>query len=220
MKYLALASILVLAIIGSCTNEEITPRSYPRVNTQEVTNITSGGALFSAEITFTSAPILDHGFLWSEYSDVLFSYSDKISLGSKSGAGSFVANCDRSLQEGKTYYVRGYAISEDHTVYGDVVTFISLGGKAPIMKDFYPSLAIWDDTVTIVGENFSSVLSKNVVKFNDVEALILKASTDTLQAKVPYSLTKKFSTVSVSVVGNALHTAKEISTKGSCTDLH
>lgn len=202
MKRIAYGSIIALAFIGSCTKEEVTPRSYPRVKTLEVTNITSGGASFSAEIVYTSVPIVDHGFIWSENSDALFSNSDKILLGSKSGTGRFEAQCDRSLQEGKTYYVRGFAISEDHKVYGEVVTFVSLGGKAPSMKDFYPSLATWDDTVTIVGENFSSVLSKNVVTFNNVEALVLKASTDTLQVKVPFNLTEEFSTVSVSLVGN------------------
>jgi len=202
MKSLAYSSIIALAFIGSCTKEEVTPRSYPRVKTLEVTNITSGGASFSAEIVYTSVPILDHGFLWSEYSSALFSNSDIISLGSKSGTGRFDAQCDRSLEEGKTYYVRGYAISEGHTVYGDVVTFISLGGKAPIMKDFYPSLATWDDTVTIVGENFSSVLANNVIKFNELQANVFKASKDTLHVKVPYDLTEEFSSISVSVAGN------------------
>lgn len=202
MKNLAYASIIALAIIGSCTKEEITPRSYPRVKTLEVTNITSGGASFSAEIVYTSVPVVDHGFLWSEYSDALFSNSDKISLGSKSGTGRFEAQCDRSLLEGKTYYVRGYAISDDHKVYGDVVTFVSLGSKAPSIKDFYPSLAIWDDTVTIVGENFSSVLSNNVIKFNELQANVFKASKDTLHVKVPYDLMEEFSSISVSLAGN------------------
>lgn len=202
MKNLALASIVVLAIIGSCTKEEVTPRSYPRVNTLEVSNITSQGASFFAEIIYTSVPIQDHGFLWSDRSDVLFSNSDKISLGPKNGTGPFEAQCDRSLQGGKTYYVRGYAISEDHMVYGAVVKFVSLGSKAPLVKDFYPALATWDDTVTVVGENFSSVLSNNVIKFNEVEGSVLKAAGDTLHIKVPYGLIEEFSSVSVSRAGN------------------
>lgn len=202
MKKSALASIVALAIIGSCTKEEVTPRSYPRVNTLEVSNITSGGALLSAEIVYSSVQIVDHGFLWSDRSDALFSNSDKISLGPANGPGKFQANCERSLAAQKTYYVRGYAISEDHSVYGDIVTFVSLGSKAPVMKDFSPTLASWDDTVTVTGENFSTVPYNNIVKFDNIEASVLKATESTLEVKVPYQLAEEFSSISVSLSGN------------------
>lgn len=136
MKNSTVIAVIIFSIVGGCSKEEVTPRTFPRVNTIEATNITSGGATFKAEITFASVPMLDHGFLWSDYVLPLFYNSDKISLGSKTGTGTFEAICDRSLQEGKTYYLRAYAISEDHTVFGKIVPFVSLGSKAPVIKGF------------------------------------------------------------------------------------
>ena len=203
----------IIIILATCSKEEVTPRNYPRVNTLEVTDITSGGATFTGEIIFTSVPVLDHGFLWSEFGSALFENSDQISLGTKSGTGSFEAKCDRSLQEGKTYYVRGYAKSEDNIVYGDVVKFVSLGSKAPVINDFYPATASWGDTVTLVGENFSTVISTNFVKFNAISSRIITASKDTLRVQVPFELNAELSSITLTRVGNVSTLPKQFQLK-------
>ncbi|HTE32516.1 MAG TPA: IPT/TIG domain-containing protein, partial [Chryseolinea sp.] len=172
------------------------------VNTNEVDGITTAGALLHGEITFASVPILDHGFLWSDRAELTFGKADKISLGAMELPGSFEAQCDRGLKEGKKYYARAYAQSEDHIVYGDVVEFISLGGKAPLLKDFYPKTGSWHDTVTLVGQNLSVVTAGMVVKFNNSAAYIMSGSSDTVRVKVPFELTDKISTISLTLVGN------------------
>jgi len=204
-----LALFIVTLIVTGCTKEEVTPRVFPRVNTIQVTNITSGGATFKAEITFSSVPMVDHGFIWSKTGVQSFPNSDKISLGSRTGAGDFEATVDRSLEEGVKYYVRAYAISEDHTVFGKAVEFVSLGSKAPVFEDFFPTLGTWDDTVTIVGENFSQVLIENEVKFSGNSATVIKASPDTLQVLVPFDLNAEFSTLTLSLIGNSVALTKE-----------
>src|SRR5215204_12264 len=80
----------------------------------------------------------------------------------------------------KKYFMRAYAISEDFVVYGNTIEFISLGGKAPIVKDFFPATGTWDDTVTVVGENFSDQNRNNIVKFGEHTATVLRSSNDTL----------------------------------------
>jgi len=185
-------------MVIACSKEEVTPRTYPRVHTSDVINITSGGATFTGDITFSSVPIIDHGFLWTESGIPLFENADNISLGAKDGPGAIQAICERSLTEGKKYYVRGYAISKDNLVYGNIVEFVSLGSKAPILKDYYPASATWGDTVTIVGENFSRLNYANTIKFNAVQAIVLKAASDTLLVQVPYELNEEFSSISIS----------------------
>ena len=90
----------------------------------------------------------------------------------------------------------------DFVVYGNTVEFISLGGKAPVFKDFFPTTGTWGDSVTIVGENFSDQNRNNTVKFGQHTAPVLQSSKDTLFVVVPYQLTTESSNLSVSIFGN------------------
>ncbi len=206
--YSNLLTALIIFFFG-CTKEEVTPRVYPRVITVEATQITSAGATFKGEITFSNVEIKDHGFLWSTENSPNVIQSNKISLGSKPGIGQFEAKIDRALQDGIKHYLRAYAISDDFVVYGNTVEFISLGGKAPVVKDFYPTTATWGDTVTVLGENFSDEIRTNVVKFGDVGGPVVRANKDTLFVRVPLFLAKDLSTISVSIGGNSSHIEKQ-----------
>jgi hypothetical protein len=201
--------LAILLFFLGCTKEEITPREYPRVSTFDAVDITSDGVTFKGEITFSSVDIKDHGFVWSDVLGPLVSTANKISLGTRSGTGQFDAKCDRSLEEGKKYFMRAYAVSDDFVVYGNTIEFISLGGKAPLVKDFYPTIGTWSDSVTIVGENFGEQNRTNIVKFGQSTATVIRSTKDTLLAIVPGDLATKLSKVSVSLSGNSSSVAKE-----------
>lgn len=194
---------IALLLFFGCTKEEVSPRVYPRVSTTEAFDITSGGATFKGEITFSNVEIKDHGFVWSDATGPKVNTSNKISLGARSSAGQFDVRCERSLEEGKKYYLRAYAISDDFTVYGETVEFVSLGGKAPVVKDFFPSIGTWSDSVTIVGENFSDEKRINIVKFGSATATVLRSNKDTLLVGVPFDLADDFTKITVSVAGNS-----------------
>ena len=199
----------LIIFFSGCTKEEVTPRIYPRVITIEATDITSAGATFKGDITFSNVEIKDHGFLWSIENNPNVIQSNKISLGSKQGIGQFEAKIDRALQDGKKHYLRAYAISDDFVVYGNTVEFISLGSKAPVVKNFFPAIGTWGDTVTVVGENFSDEIRTNVVKFGDEGGPVVRANKDTLFVRVPLFLTKDLTTISVSIAGNSSHIEKQ-----------
>jgi hypothetical protein len=190
---------LAFCIVLGCTKEEPSPRNYPRVNTQTVSQITEAGAVFSGEITFASVPILDHGFVWSNVANADPGKGDILSLGPKSGAGPFSAPCTYALAQGGTYYVRAYALSEDHAVYGDMITFVSRGSSAPVLKDFYPKEGTWDDEITFVGENLSAVESNMTIEFGAYRAFIIQSSSDKIIARVPYQLSQRETPVSLSL---------------------
>lgn len=200
---------MALTFFFGCTKEEVTPRIYPRVSTIEAFDITSAGASFKGEITFSSVEIKDHGFVWSDSNSPTLGTANKISIGPGTGTGDFEIQCDRSLQEGRKYYLRAYALSEDFIVYGNTVEFVSLGGKAPVVKNFYPSIGTWSDTITLVGENFSDENRTNIVKFGDDNASVVRANKDTLFVKVPDVLTKDLTTITVSVAGNSTNIEKQ-----------
>jgi hypothetical protein len=201
--------LAILLFFFGCTEEETTPREYPRVSTVEAGDITSDGVTFKGDIIFSSVEIKDHGFVWSDVLGPLVSSANKISLGSKPGTGPFEGRGDRSLEDGKKYFVRAYAISDDFVVYGNTVEFVSLGSKAPVVKDFFPATGTWSDTVTVVGENFSDQNRTNVVKFGQNTASVIRSNKDTLLAIVPGDLTSHQTKLTVSVAGNSSSIAKE-----------
>jgi hypothetical protein len=186
-------------LLTTCGDDEVGSRSYPRVRTQAVTDINSTGALFQGEITFSSTAIIDHGFMWYTGASGL---AETFSLGPTSGKGKFQGRIERSLAENVKYHVKAYARSADHIVYGDVVDFISLGSNAPKAVKIIPEAGTWGDTLLILGENFARWKASNVVKFNDVESLVVKSSEDSLQVIVPAALASHKSDISVSFSGN------------------
>jgi hypothetical protein len=192
----------LILLLATCGEDDNATRPYPRVRTKSVTNITSEGAFFEGEITFSSVKIVDHGFVWSTDSNPTLENSDDISLGQRSGIGKFTSQIEWSLEEGKKYYVKAYAKSDDYTVYGDVAEFVSLGSKGPRLISVIPEIGTWKDTVVITGENFSEILKSNAVSFDTLSSRIIRNTKDSIICIVPQLLMKDISNVSVSVVGN------------------
>lgn len=114
--------VIVVAFAG-CTREEITARSYPRVRTHPVEMTSATVPVFRGEITFSSSEITDHGFVWDTNVALRLEYAENISLGPASGAKKFESLFGPNIQPGMTYYVKAYARSATHTVYGEMVEF-------------------------------------------------------------------------------------------------
>jgi hypothetical protein len=195
--------ITISTVFLTCTEEKVTPRAYPRVLTHPVSNITPGGATFNGEIFFTLVEVIDYGFVWSDAPSQQLGNTDYVSLGSRSNTGTFSAKIERSLEEGKTHYVRAYAQSAENTVYGPVQEFVSLGSKAPSIEDFEPKTGTWGDTIQIKGKNFSQVSGKNRVLLEDVETQIAFNSDTLLKIVVPQSFINSIGKIKVVVAGNS-----------------
>ncbi len=168
---MALFCANVLALLSSCEDDPV-KRDYPRVKTLEVTNITEAGATFTGEVLEEgNSEITEHGFVWAtRQPDV--EYSNKVLLGSFSSTGKFSADVGSNLAEGLTYQVAAFVISGEFTVYGEPVTFKSLGSEGLKMTGFSPESALCGDTITITGRNFSWVRGSNIVMFNDAQGLV------------------------------------------------
>lgn len=181
-----------------CSREEVEQRPYPRVRTRSVTNVTGTGAEFNGDITSTPTAILDHGFLWSLDQTPIFENSDSISLGAGS-KGVFSYRVSKNLFPNTNFYVRAYAKSKDYLVYGDIVSFVSLGSLVTFAIDsIYPTNHLMPgNIVTVFGKNFQEGLN---VKLNNK---ILKqinifeiASSTQFQFQLPDTI-DKISSVSI-----------------------
>ncbi|MEQ1585416.1 MAG: IPT/TIG domain-containing protein [Cyclobacteriaceae bacterium] len=192
-----LVGIVFILTLFTCTQEEITSRAYPRVRTSEVVNIGNTGSVFRGEITFASSEIIDHGFIWSANQSLDLNKVEKIRLGPKSGPGVFESEVGFGLAQGVKYYFKAFVQSDTHIVYGEILEFVSLGSLAPIIDDFNPKEASWNDTLTLIGRNFSGV-----VKFGDTEAEIMEHNDKVIKVKVPLGYVQPEGFISILFSGN------------------
>jgi len=203
--HLLIGSLLIL-LFTTCDDDKETLEE-PQVLTNDVTKITSFGALFSAQLQLgTKEPVQHYGFIWDSNPNVSLNFAEKIDLGAATKSGEFTAEVNSALEPNARYYVRAFAISKqgnlDHLIYGNEVTFISLGSEAPKISEITPTTGNMGDSVVIKGKNFSSKPEKNLVHFGQVEAAVFAASSDQLIVRVPESFDVASVPVSVSVYGN------------------
>lgn len=184
--------ILLSLALCTCTKEQVTSRLYPRIETGNVVNITSDGAVFQGKIIFMTGGISDHGFLWSMSETPVISNSDTVSMGTVLGQESFSLTLKKNLIQGQKYFVRAYAKTANYLVYGNIVSFISQGSVIPLsITSVSPSQHLMPgDTVTLIGENFGSdlqiKLGGKILKTNSVFWI----TDSSLKFKLPDTLSK------------------------------
>jgi hypothetical protein len=207
MIFMNKSRLLFLLIFTSisflmCNREEVTPREYPVLRTLAVKDITSTGAVFEADVKHLgSQKIIEHGFLWSFSSGLVLPNVDKAIINEEINKGKFSKEVESTLIEGKEYFVKAFIKTGEFLVYGNVVSFISLGSKGPKILDVKPLSGTIGDTVMIRGANFSFKEDQNIVQFEDKISRIIYTSDTLLKIIVP-GLSIVNNKVSVSTVGN------------------
>lgn len=196
----SMVAITLLGLLAKCNQDEVTSRAYPRLRTLPVTEITPQGATFSANIPFRgSFEIKDYGFIWSEKSSLSITNSERLIIDGNLQTNSFSFVVDNALRRASTYYVRSFLRTDDYIVYGEVVSFLSAGSKNPFIESFSPSTGILLDTLTILGENFSSI--SNQVTFNELDAEVISSTDRSIQVLVPSLLADEISGIRVNTKG-------------------
>lgn len=155
------------------------------------------------EITQVNQPVIDHGFVLSQYAQFPSTSSAIFRLGATSAKGKFQAKVEVELAAGVKYYVKAFAKTAEFTSYGSPREFVSLGSKAPQLASITPARGIWKDVVVLKGTNFSKVKSNLIVKFDSKVASVISSSTDSIVCQVPHELNVSPATVQVSVFGNS-----------------
>lgn len=195
--------ILVGVLFPGCEQDEPRHRDYPVVKTGSVNNITPDGARFHATVVSGDVEsITEYGFVWGTSSLLDLQHSERIIIQESPTERSFFYDVTFALEPMEEYHVRPYVISGNFTVYGDVVSFMSLGSQAPVIDDFEPKTATWGDTLTIYGSNFSYRSGTNRVLFGEMEGRIIENTNERLRVVVPHGLNTLTSQIAVEVVGN------------------
>lgn len=184
MKYRVFAIVLIVALFGSCKNDD-GPKGFPGVTTSPDLTITEEGVEVSAEIQNEHLfEIIDHGFVYSPIDNGNEESYDRVSLGPLTSL-SFSAKIDRNLRVGKSYVVEAYVKTKNRTVYGNPISFTSKGSKKPIINSFFPETAYYSDTITISGDYFSNKANENIISFGNRKVVPVFSDGTTLKVLVP-----------------------------------
>ncbi len=183
-----LGAFAFIAFTAACADEKVESRSYPVVDTKDVSDVNEHGATLNGEILDTGDGATDHGFLFNK-SPVLpatIDASDRISLGPTETAGKFATLANRNLASSQTYYVRAYAVSKKGTVvFGQELTFVSQGSEPPKFIDINPKAASVGDSILVTGSGFSDYRYNNLLRIGSQVAAVYKSKPDSLWATVP-----------------------------------
>lgn len=194
--------ISLLSVLVMCDKEEVTSRSYPRLKTLPVTEITSEGARFNAEIKFRGdLEVISYGFVWGESENPTKENSNRVIYSKNIQTDSYSKSIETTLKEEVYYFVRAFIETDDFIVYGENVNFLSLGSKAPEIKTINPNHGTIGDTITIQGSNFSYLDSTNRVFFDGIKSKIVSSS-DTLVKVIVPVVDKESVSVALSIFGN------------------
>jgi len=195
--------IFLLGLLIKCTKEEATSRDYPRIKTLPVTEITSGGAKFNAEIIFRGDfEVLRYGFVWNESGNPQKDSSERFLYTENIQTNKFSSIIETTLRENVSYFVRSFIETSNYTVYGTHQSFTSLGSTAPKINSINPLEGTVGDTVVIVGQNFSHLDKSNEVRFSDIRSEVFFSS-DTLIALVVPEIASQKNIVTLSIAGNS-----------------
>lgn len=202
MKVRQLVILLLSLMVIQCSEPEVTSRNYPRVSTLDVTNVSSVGARFNAEVIYLGDfEILSYGFVWSESDGPELGISEKKIFDGSNFTVNFSADIKTTLSNGIRYYVRPFVMTNKYTVYGKTVSFYSKGSGFPTISSFTPTTGKVGDTIEISGTDFSYRKGSMVVKFDSHVADIVSTSDTLIHVVVPPTLSSAQSAVRVSVVG-------------------
>jgi len=196
---LAVFIVLFLGFSG-CDKETVLPREFPKLRTAPVTDINTEGAHFEGIIEKEgSEPIIDWGFVWSVNQNPKLVTADYYMAKYQSGSKTLNHDVFSTLVAGENYFIKFYARTASYIVYGDEVTFESLGSRGPEIHDFDPKTGLINAEVNIHGAYFSIRGEANIVKFDTVTAFILATTDSLLKVMVPAGLGARSSKISVKV---------------------
>lgn len=115
---------LILSLLFGCKKFE--PERTIKIETGSVTNVSSTSCTAQGIILDKGKNgIIQHGFCWAVTQNPTTA-NNKTQLGSKSSTGNFSGNLT-DLLSNTIYYVRAYATNSVGTVYGDELSFRTLG---------------------------------------------------------------------------------------------
>lgn len=182
----AIIALIMSIFCISCKREESTPEVKPLLKTNEAILFTAngGGINLSGEFILSGKyGSIQYGFDLDTVST--FKQPIVIPVGSNKEPDRFGTITDAALKPNAQYYVRTWAKTEKYVVYGNTTSFQSKGSSAPVIDKIVPDIALWGDTLKLIGKYLDYFGRDNRVYFNDLLAANSWGKGDTIWAIVP-----------------------------------
>ena len=181
MKSKIFVILIITCFISGCKDAEMKTFNFPFLVTEPVLEIDANGATFTATVIVSGKDtITEYGFIWS---DGLTNF--KTSVINNSILKEFKIRIKSDLVLNQTYSCKAYITTTKHLVYGNTVTFESLGSLLPQILDFSPKEGFDGDTVRLRGNYFSSLKENNKVFVNNVQANIISSNDSSINFITP-----------------------------------
>lgn len=195
-------NIVVSGEQNQVKNFDIIKISDPVIFTGTTVDITQTSATLNANINFlgTGYPgTMEHGHCWALTPNPTTNDS-KSELGVPSSTGEYQSKIT-GLKAKTTYYIRSYIRIGLIEFYGNPMEF-KTKAHPPEITDFNPKYGPVGTVVEISGNNFSTTILENSVKFGDFTAEIESATENLLIVKVPYVDIAQKVNISVTIEDN------------------
>jgi len=200
--FLIIVTTFCYFILAGCNKNDFPKVPYPRVETLPVSDISFEGATVNGMIRSEGdEDVTGYGFEWRLQSGYGLVYT--ISLSYEDEPEIFTYDITSGLLFDSTYSVRAFVTTSHYKVYGEYVSFISKGCKAPFIKSLSPAEGTWGDTITIRGKYFSWVKNENKVSFGNRSAVVTGSTDSTIVCIVPENIAEKTVPVKVTISGYA-----------------
>jgi hypothetical protein len=192
---------LLFLTFYSCKKDAV-PESadYPFVILKDITEISTDGAVFIADITsLGNQEITDYGFVWDDSVSKPTINNYQKSLGIKPNVGEIQYKLKFGLGKGISYKVRAYIKTNKYIVYSNILAFTSQGSNPPRIINFTPEYGSISTIVKILGENFIACPIKNKVKIGNLSANVDSSTENVIYVKIPKILAPDSVKISVEV---------------------
>lgn len=177
-----LAWLFYLLLLFGCIEEP--EFSAPLIQTGFVANVSVQGAEVNGLVTYKGKGNSIIGFVWDTVNNPVIETSSKVIIEHFSeGPISFDITFD--LLEKQTYYVRAFGQSGNEIVYGDGVSFESMGSLGPSIENFIPGTGKRGTTFQVNGNNFSGQRLNIIAKLGGVKVEVLEANPKQLTLRIP-----------------------------------
>jgi len=191
-------------LLLTCKKEELSERTYPRMDISEDIIQTETGIQFKGIIlTEGNSEVIESGFIWSTSEDLDQEFS-KIKAGTQNSPGSFTATASCDFVAGQTYYVRSFVETKDKIVYSKAISFINqYTTPAPAIDSISPAQGHWGEIIKIHGKNLSYISSNITVGFNEsTTATVTDCNDSVISIEIPAMVIYDPAEISVSIYGN------------------
>lgn len=182
---------LVILICLGCIDEESIERNYPSVILDRISEISSNGSRFNANIV--KGPIeeiIETGFTW-DIDDPVSNFDDASQVVvSYSPRQRFSKLVSSQLLPGSVYKVRAYVKTSKVTVFSNVESFKSQGAPPPLITAILPENAKIGDTIRIVGKNFASKNKDNIVQIDKYFSKVVNSNDTAIDVVIPFLTTR------------------------------